>query len=573
MEENHYQKNFASLRHKILVAMIVAPAIPFLLVVLVGYYYFTSSLEREVFSRMVRISEDHERAIEMFLSERKSDLVFIANSTRFDDIRRPGQLKRVLENLKVKSPAYVDLGVFDEGGVHLAYQGPFQQLEGKVYRDVEWFRTVMARSYYISDVFLGFRRVPHFIIAVAVKQNGKTWVLRATIDTMLFTELVEKVRIGKTGEAYVINQAGEFQTEPRSGGVLLELDPDRPMPATRHKGVRTYVATNHLGESFIYATTWLGDMDWQLVVRQAEDDAFRDLQIAAYLVIIIIIAGGAAIVVMAFIITANLTNRLAQTDEEKSRLNQQLIVATRLAEIGEMSAGFAHEINNPLQIIRAEQTLIETIIEEMISRGDLRKSEDLDEMVDSISQIKLQVERCGNITQSILKFARQKDPMPLPINLQKFITDVISMVEKKAAVNGITLETKFPPHIPMVNVDPGQLQQVLLNLINNAFDAVTEKNGNQGGRVEVIVGADDTRVMISVKDNGVGISQENLERIFTPFFTTKPVGKGTGLGLSVCFGIVDKMGGSMEVSSQFNHGTTFNVSLPPHQNSGVKNAL
>jgi two-component system, NtrC family, sensor kinase len=117
--------------------------------------------------------------------------------------------------------------------------------------------------------------------------------------------------------------------------------------------------------------------------------------------------------------------------------------------------------------------------------------------------------------------------------------------------------------LPPVFADKGQLQQVLLNLFNNAIDAVTERHGSKGGLLEIRAGGgEDNQVDIAVEDNGVGISPENMKKIFTPFFTTKPIGKGTGLGLSVCYGIVDSLGGVMEIASQKNEGTTFFIRLP-----------
>jgi two-component system NtrC family sensor kinase len=135
------------------------------------------------------------------------------------------------------------------------------------------------------------------------------------------------------------------------------------------------------------------------------------------------------------------------------------------------------------------------------------------------------------------------------------------MVSRKAAVSGIGLGIEVAKDTPAVTADPAQLQQVILNLINNAFDAVEARHGAEGGEVAIEVNRRDETVEISVRDNGTGISSVDLDKIFTPFFTTKPVGKGTGLGLSVCFGIVESMGGTIRVSSRENSGTTFTVSL------------
>jgi two-component system NtrC family sensor kinase len=193
----------------------------------------------------------------------------------------------------------------------------------------------------------------------------------------------------------------------------------------------------------------------------------------------------------------------------------------------------------------------------------LRDSEDLKDVEDSMSQIKLQIDRCAKITQSILRFGRQSDSAPKDIDLSVFVPEVLGMIEKKASVTGIALRRDILPHTPFIHVDASQLQQVLINLLNNAIDAIVDRHGSEGGELAVETRpAPNERVMISVSDNGIGISPENLKRVFAPFFTTKPVGKGTGLGLSVCYGIIDGMGGTMEVGSRKGIGTTFTIYLP-----------
>lgn len=556
------ETRYATLRRLILALMILVPFVPFILVLGIGYYYFTTSLESAAIASMKRIVGDHRQMIESFLRERKADLEFIVNSYKFEELADPQELYKVFTHLQEKSVAFVDLGIFNEEGIHVAYHGPYR-LVGKDYSQEDWFKEVLRQGTYVSDIFLGYRRIPHFIIALAGEEEGKQWVVRSTIDTYMFTDLVEKVRIGKTGEAYILSRGGIFQTERRSGGNLMDKDPDGIVQPAPHAEIRTFVKEDSKGEAYLYATTWLKDKEWMLVVRQEEADAFSSLRSASYMIILVSLLGGALIVAVAFYVTGQIIRRMEVIDTEKDQLGQQLVRATRLAELGQMSAGFAHEINNPLQIMKSEQTLIDTIFSDMKERGDLKESEDLKELEDSMAQIKLQIDRCAKITQAILKFGRQSEPVIKDVDLLTFIPEITAMVAKKAGVNGIALTEQVAENTPMIHVDPSQLQQVLLNLFNNAVDAIVERHGSQGGELAIEVGPDENgRVKVSVKDNGIGISPENLKKVFTPFFTTKPVGQGTGLGLSVCYGIVDGMGGVMEVESEKGVGTTFTIRLP-----------
>lgn len=558
MKKDH----FATVKRLILSSMILVPAVLFIMVLTIGYYSFKASIQTHTISNMKRIVEDHRHMIDSFLSERRTDLEFILHAYAFEYLADPGNLHHVFAQLQEKSSAFVDLGVFNEEGIHVAYQGPYK-LVGRDYGREDWFKEVLKTGYYMSDVFLGYRRVPHFIIGLRRKDGGKVWVIRATIDTYLFNDLVKKVRIGKTGEAYILNSEGLLQTERRSGGALMQKHPDTIQYSPLHGEIQTFIKEDERGDEYLYATTWLRDKKWFLVVRQEKADAFKALRSATYLIVIISIVGGSAIVGVASYLTNRIVKRMERMDAEKDALGQQLIRAGRLAELGEMAAGFAHEINNPLQIIKNEQALMEVILSDLKDAGELKPSESLTELEESIAQINVQISRCAEITQAILKFGRKSEPLLQNLALDVFIPEVAAMVKKNASVHGIAITQKIAEGVPPVHGDATQLQQVLLNLFNNAIDAIVEKQGSCGGEIVIRAGQKENgNVEISVEDNGGGISSENLKKVFTPFFTTKPVGKGTGLGLSVCYGIVESMGGVMEVSSEKGVGTTFMIRLP-----------
>jgi two-component system, NtrC family, sensor kinase len=557
MHEDPYSK----LKRMILVIMILVPAIPFFLTLGIGYYYFADSIETATTASMKRIVEDHRQMIDTFLGERKADLEFLLNSFSYDELSEPQKLVDIFSQLQRQSNAFLDLGVFNEEGIHVGYQGPYK-LIGKDYGKEEWFQHVLKEGYYISDVFLGFRQLPHFIIALTRESNGRRWVIRATIDTITFNEMVKKVRIGRTGEAYLVNNEGIFQSERRSGGALMEKCEEGILHPQDQGGIKISIQKEETEDTYLYATTWLKNKPWLLIVRQQENDAFKALRAASYSILFIVIIGGVLIVGTAFYITDLIVRRLNRMDRDKQQLSGQLIRATRLAEIGEMASGFAHEINNPLQIMMSEQALIDVLFSEIKEKGEIRESEQLTEIEDSMSQIKLQIQRCSKITQSILKFGRQGESKTTDIDLNAFFPEIIAMVERKASVQGIVIKNEIASNTPLLHGDSGQLSQVFINLFNNAIDSIVEQPGSKGG--EIIIKTEpqeDGRVRISVSDNGIGISPENMKKVFTPFFTTKPVGKGTGLGLSVCYGIIDAMGGTMEVTSQRGTGTTFIIHL------------
>jgi two-component system, NtrC family, sensor kinase len=200
---------------------------------------------------------------------------------------------------------------------------------------------------------------------------------------------------------------------------------------------------------------------------------------------------------------------------------------------------------------------------ELKENKEITNEKSIEELEDSVNQMIVQVNRCSNITQAILKFGRSTEPHIEDIDLIAFIPEITSTIRNKAAVNRISVDQLINDITPPVRGDKGQLQQVLLNLYNNAIDAIVDRYGSNGGKLTVSAEpSGDEWVDITVADNGTGISEENLSKIFSPFFTTKQPGKGTGLGLSVCYGIVEGLGGTMQVSSHVGRGTIFTVRLP-----------
>ena len=504
--------------------------------------------------------EYHRRIIELFLSEHTSKLQLIARTHDRDELIDPGALQTVFDLFNQDLRTLTDLSLIGEHGYHLAYVGPYD-LWSRNYSKEFWFLQVMEKGVYISDMFMGFRKEPHFIIAVTHSNGDKKWILRATINTESFRSLVENVRIGKTGEVFLLNEEGIYQTSPRAESAIMDKSsfPIEPY----HEGIRVRVIEglkNARGldrPPQIACKAWLKNPRWLLVVQQDYDEAFADVNHANTWTLVLLHLSAASILVVTVFITRHMITTIKRRDVEADRLNQQLAQAGKLASIGELSAGVAHEINNPLAIILTErQLLLDTAKHAPISDPAFKEQFD-----DSMSQIDIQVQRCKRITQNLLRFSRRTKSLIETVDLNAFIQEVVELMEREARTSGIKFFSEPDPGLPPVSSDPSQLQQVFLNLITNAIDA---HDGKPYGSIRITTQADLERQMAVVKvaDAGSGIKPEHLNRIFDPFFTTKAVGKGTGLGLSICFSIVKRLGGSLTVQSEVGKGTEFAVQLP-----------
>lgn len=252
--------------------------------------------------------------------------------------------------------------------------------------------------------------------------------------------------------------------------------------------------------------------------------------------------------------TRRLELQVEKANEQKCILDAQLIQSQKLASIGELSSGIAHEINNPLAIIGQE---VEWMRHVLMSEGLAERKEIVD-LKDSLQEIARQVDRCKEITHKLLDFARKTEPLIQSVDVNKLIEDMARLVEKEAILKNIKIVRQYLKELPPIQTDAPLLRQVILNLLNNATYAI-QKDGVITVATRL---SGDSSIDIAVKDTGCGIPKEDLGKIFDPFFTTKPPGKGTGLGLSICHGIIERLGGRFSVVSAVGRGTELTVHLP-----------
>ena len=244
----------------------------------------------------------------------------------------------------------------------------------------------------------------------------------------------------------------------------------------------------------------------------------------------------------------SMASSLKKRDEKlKEFARKKIMQSERLAVIGQLAAGVAHEMNNPL-------TGIVTYSHLLLERADVQES-----TREFLRKITIQADRCRGIVRGLLDFSRPKKPDKRPCNLNQVLQECVALVENQSLFHNIEVKKDFQKDLPYVIVDPSLIQQVFMNLIINAAEAM---DGTGHLNLMTRLETDGEWVEIAFADSGHGISEENLERIFNPFFTTKEVGHGTGLGLAISFGIVKEHEGTIAVESEMGKGATFTVRLP-----------
>ncbi len=542
------QRSERWLRWRLVAALIFVSAVPFVVVGSGAWIVFRNLAIEQTLTLHRTIARSHAAAIDMFLSEKLRTLEMITRTNTLEQILSDGKLREVFAAMgEVQQEGFVDLGVIDGQGRHRAYVGPYD-LRDRNYADAEWFRAVVTHGYIVSDVFLGYRQLPHSVIAVRQQDASGWWILRATIDSRGLDALVQSLEVGTSGDVFIVNQEGVYQTPPKVGSVLEQSGLVVP---SLYQGVREQRLRTSAG-MMLQVTTWLNGGQWLLAVQQPEGEILAPVNRAVGLGAAIAVAALALVVLAIVLVTSYLTGRVERANEQRDLMYADLLRSAKLASLGEMATGLAHEINNPLATISAEQTNLGDIIAELGMPPDARAA-----LEKSIERSQRQIARCGGITAKMLQFGRKTDTDLKATDVEPVLREITALLERRARLRNATLTLEVEPNLPSAWLDPNELEQVLVNLVNNAIDAL-----RGDGTITIAAGRSGDHVLLRVTDDGVGVRPGDLERIFQPFFTTKPVGQGTGLGLSVVYGIVRGWSGTIDVESVVDQGTTITIRIP-----------
>ncbi|MDQ7783894.1 MAG: ATP-binding protein [Desulfomonilaceae bacterium] len=247
---------------------------------------------------------------------------------------------------------------------------------------------------------------------------------------------------------------------------------------------------------------------------------------------------------------------IAKDITARKRMERQLQRADRLASLGQISAGIAHEINNPLGIILGYAQLI------------MRGCDKGTQGYEDVRTIERQAQNCRRIVGDLLKFARAADTRKTVVNVNQCLRDLLALLARQFESAGIMVEARLDPELPAVVGDTDKIKQVFMNLLVNAKQAITG-SGRIG--IETAHDVESGQICVIISDTGVGIPEDLADKVFDPFFTTKPVGEGTGLGLSVSYGIIHDHGGTIELNSEVGKGTVFTIQLPARVDESAKN--
>ncbi|MCX5876475.1 MAG: ATP-binding protein [Deltaproteobacteria bacterium] len=535
---------YARQKRLFVLLVILVAIIPLLFISWTASHFYQKSWLDKTTVELTSLANSRREIIDLFLDSQENILAGYAELYDLAWLSTPGNLEKLFKAMNHQG-VIVDLGLIAKDGSHRSYTGPFAaDLKDKNYAATRWFAEVMQNGRYISDVFTGYRAVPHFIVAVT--DPTRSWVLRATINSELFNALLASAEVGPGGDAFILNRQDELQTPSRQGLTAL--------PA----GEKGLLATGggltiHHSQGALYATTGMKNNAWTLVLKTDIATSLADFYRARQRDHLIIACAALLILAVSTFLVRSMMNKVEGADQQRMLLYDRIRYSEKMALIGRMAANVAHEINNPLQIIGDQAGWLD----ELLSEEDPANLKNTEEYRIAFAKIKAQVKRASTITHRLLGFSRSTDGLKSATKINTLVEETVSFLEKEAANHRIAIRRNLGSGLPEITTDTTQLQQVFLNILNNAFDAI----GNDGA-VTISTRLDGKQLAVEFADSGPGLPEEVLKKVFEPFFTTKKAGSGTGIGLAISYSIVERLGGSIEVRNGMQGGCVFRVNLP-----------
>jgi two-component system, NtrC family, sensor kinase len=524
--------------------------VPLVITALISYKLNRDTMQSELMLRTSQLVSNSWRYVSLFLSERRAALDFIAHDNTLGTLTDPARLNDILLNLNRRFGGFTDLGVIDSSGIQRIYVGS-HGLNNLDYQSRPWFREVLEHDAWVTEVVLGFRDEPHLDFAVKRSlPDGSFFILRAALETRDFNELIGQFDIGQKGEAFIINHKGVLQTPSRYFGETLKKI-DWPVP---EHSIRPMVLEpkSPKDKSLIIGYTYIPETPFILMIVTHKGEVLQPWYKTPWAFTGFLATSILLILIATLTVTTRLVDQMHDADQQRVSTLHQVEYTNKMASLGRLAAGIAHEINNPLAIINEKAGHIRDIF---TLTDTYAKDHKLIGLLDSIISTVL---RCGEVTRRLLNFAGHLNVSIQPIDIKEIINEVSSVLTMEAEHRCISVQTDVADDIPQFENDRGKLEQIILNLFNYAFSSMSE-----GGHIAITAGrANDDSIAITFSDNSRGIPEKDLARVFEPFFYTPAGESGTGLGLAITYALVQEIGGDISVQSRIGQGTRFNIQLP-----------
>lgn len=544
------------LRTKLIIILVLISSVPLILFATVVYRKEAGLVRIKALSHLESIVAQNTYMIEKFRQERIRDLNLLAATIESRGVECD---KAYLKLMHGERTIYKHVFLADKQGRITCQTGTEHVFKGEMV-DQTWFKAALRGRSFMGE---GTSREANdrydLLLAVPLKSaNGMISGVAGTIvDFQNIAEIMKGAGIGQTGEIYILNKNGVFLTSTQVGESRAgeRMGPELFAEYFKEVGPDEYI--DYRGKRVVRVFKKLSDPNWYLVGEQDAAEVFKDVTslrnlFAGFVVLLI-----ALITLIGYLISTRFVRLLKAAYEQKKELEIQLIQKDKLASMGLLTAGIAHELNTPL----ASALLYTQMLKE-----DARNT--WSAAVEKLSSIEAEIKRGSKIVRNLLDFSRQSQTDSVTTDVNAVLGKLLDISEKLCTDRGIEIRRIFEKDLPLVKGNASILHQVFMNIVANAVDAM-EKGGILTVQTRYIDSLHKT--VIEIQDTGIGIPEKLLGDVFDPFFTTKSSEEGTGLGLAISYSMVRKMGGNIRVTSSFCSegdkpskptGTTFTIEVP-----------
>ncbi len=551
-------KRHYSFRHKWAMLILTMTLITFIPLAITTYLFYQTSKKRAIseLKQETRIlTRDTALGLGAFFDQYRKALALIFLEHDESQLRNQKALDKILRNLNILYPGFTDLDIIDANGKLLSFTCRWGRCHiPHTDAQDQWLRDVKEHNFFIKPIFAGAKNRPIFFIGIKnIYRGTSSLILRASLKVILTQQLVRQLASKDVDDIFLITETGKLLTPSKyfgspgdrmdipSLGSTVDVFPIARQGQDGEKRL-LYVGIAPVTDSSMYLGMIISESNLEKFMRYTRNLIVEFATPAGFFILFTIV-----------VLVTILISRLYEEDKIKKQYLEEAEQSNKLASLGRLATGVAHEINNPLAIINEKAGFLKDLF-----TFTEQYSED-PRIIKQVNAIEDAVHRAGTITHRLLGFARHMDVTIEELDIRKVIDEVLVFVKKEANYKGIDIHIEVAPDVPPLVTDHGKLQQILLNLITNAFAALGE-----GGRLDIIVnkvqGAE--KVSITVRDTGCGIPEENIKLIFEPFFSTSSDKGNTGLGLAIIYGLIQELGGQIELQSKVGEGSSFIVTLP-----------
>lgn len=555
-------QNYKNLQRNLIILFLTLSIIPLSAIGWLSFISFRESIYHVVTQNLFEIAKNKALAIDKWLFERSADAKFISESpvivesittlvnpdiSKSMKIKSKKRVTNYLKSMKTYYGCYEEIFILDNEGNFVVSTGELQ--ENKVGRD--YFTEAKQGKTTVTDIRMSEHiGRPTMLVSCPIKDASLNiiGVLVSRIDLNTINTIMQDIEIGKTGESYLINKNGYFITESKfePGHTLKEkIETYGASKCLKGKnGVGEYV--DYRGKMVLGAYYWIPERKWCLIAEQDRSEAFREIHRLRNRTLAVGLTAIITIFIITLQISKKIVQRLQKADRELREKQEQLIHSGKLAAVGEMAAGLAHEVNNPL-------TTVKTLVHSIHTFPELKQG-----MKKDTSIIMEELDKINMLILRFLQFARPKEPELEPTNINEILKKIIHLLKPQINQQKITLSMHLEEG-PVLYIDGSQIGQSFMNIIMNAIQA-TPDNGKLKISTKRVNINTKSYTQITIKDTGVGIPASLQKKIFDPFFTTKS--SGTGLGLAITKVIIEKHNGMIEFHSKEGEGSIFLIYLP-----------